>query len=111
MGLPFYPRVERWCEAQQADQRGDTPHRGSSSACAELERDCEARRILHTKTCEKDLRLQREHGEARQHARETARRQREKLGQTVDLDQQRITVASFLEHTTGPSASSGYKGQ
>lgn len=96
---------------QHVLEAADRKARQRKERIAELERDCEARRILHTKTCEKDLRLQREHGEARQHARETARRQREKLGQTVDLDQQRITVASFLEHTTGPSASSGYKGQ
>jgi len=55
---------------------------------SKIERDCED---LH------------ERDEARQRAREAARRHRNELEQTVDLDQQRIAVSCFLEQASGPS--------
>jgi len=66
---------------------------------AELERDRQALRAQTAQTREAELRSQQERNEARQRARETARRHRDELEQTIDFDQQRLAVVSFLEHT------------
>ena len=64
---------------------------------AEQERDREALQAQTAQTREDELRLQQERNEARQRARETARRHRDELEQTIDFDQHRLAVVSFLE--------------
>mmetsp|Transcript_7605 Transcript_7605/g.22549 ORF Transcript_7605/g.22549 Transcript_7605/m.22549 type:complete len:456 (-) Transcript_7605:52-1419(-) len=73
---------------------------------ADLERDRHARQVSDTKAREAEVRSQLERDEARQRARAVARRQRDELQQTVDIDQHRDALSSFLKKavTTEPAA-------
>jgi hypothetical protein len=74
---------------------------------ADLERDRHARQVLDTKAREAEVRSQLARDEARQRAREAARRRRDKLQQTVDIDQHREALSSFLKSAvTAPSTAS-----
>jgi len=90
---------------RDAAARGAEEHKARLyDNATELERHHEVIKIR-----EADLREQRERDEARQRARKVARRQRDELEQTVDFDQQRLAVSSFLEQAgRGQSTQQGF---
>jgi hypothetical protein len=64
---------------------------------AELERSREAEAARDRQKREDEMKNKRKKDEQRKRDREAARRNRDKLEQTVDLDMQRFAVSSFLE--------------
>lgn len=69
---------------------------------AELERSREADAARNIKKRKDELNDKRDKDEKRKRDREVARRNRDKLEQTVDLDMQRFAVSSFLEAAGSP---------